>query len=103
MHTTKEALQLFIQSLPVESKFAILSFGSEAKFEYKEGKFWGKDELWSYNDKNQAEILRRIYYFDSDLGGTEILNPLKLCVDLNTSKRQKRVFLLTDGEVDNKD
>jgi hypothetical protein len=26
-----------------------------------------------------------------------------MCVSLKTSKRQKRVFLLTDGEVDNKE
>ncbi len=35
------------------------------------------------------------------MGGTEILNPLKKAVDLNVGKRKKRVFLLTDGEVDN--
>jgi hypothetical protein len=52
MGITKVALQLFIKSLPLESKFSILGFGSEAKFEYKEGKLWGKDEIWSYNDKN---------------------------------------------------
>lgn len=35
------------------------------------------------------------------MGGTEILNPLKKAVDLNVGKRKKRVFLLTDGEVNN--
>ena len=52
MNITKEALQLFIKSLPLESKFAIIGFGSDVKLEYKEGKLWGKDEVWSYNDKN---------------------------------------------------
>jgi hypothetical protein len=49
--------------------------------------------------------LKRINYFDSDFGGTEILEPLQLCVKLKASRfstRQRRVFLLTDGEVDNK-
>lgn len=32
MEITKEALQLFIQSLPVDSKFAIISFGSRSNF-----------------------------------------------------------------------
>lgn len=49
------------------------------------------------------EILRRINCFDSDLGGTEILNPLILCSSLKIGNREKRVFLLTDGEVDNKE
>jgi hypothetical protein len=32
MEITKEALKLFIQSLPVGCTFAILSFGSQSKF-----------------------------------------------------------------------
>ena len=101
------ALQFFVKSLPLDSKFAILGFGSNSRFEYKKtGKFWGESEIWEYNDENQTEILERINYFDSDFGGTEILEPLKLCVKLKASMfstRQRRVFLLTDGEVDNKD
>jgi hypothetical protein len=34
METTKEALGLFIKSLPIGSAFAILSFGSAPQFEY---------------------------------------------------------------------
>ena len=36
------------------------------------------------------------------MGGTEILDPLMLCSDLDTPNREKRIFLLTDGEVSNK-
>lgn len=37
--------------------------------------------------------------FDANLGGTEILQPLKNALKLNVGSKQKRVFLLTDGEV----
>ena len=37
----------------------------------------------------------------ADLGGTEILPPLDKAVSqLNCGNKQKRIFLLTDGEVD---
>ena len=36
------------------------------------------------------------------MGGTEILDPLMLCSDLDVPNREKKIFLLTDGEVDNK-
>lgn len=32
MEITKEALKLFIQSLPVESTFAIIGFGTQSEF-----------------------------------------------------------------------
>ena len=104
MEITKEALKLFIKSLPIGSAFAILSFGSAPEFEFKnETNSKDQNPIWLYNDSNQNEILKRINHFDSDLGGTEILDPLILCSGLDTPNREKRVFLLTDGEVDNRD
>ncbi len=81
MDITKMALQLFVKSLPLGSKFAILGFGSESRFEsMSKRNFWGNHiDIWEYNDENQTEILERIKRFDSDMGGTEILEPLKLC------------------------
>lgn len=35
------------------------------------------------------------------MGTTEILKALKVAYNLKTGSRQKRIFLLTDGEVDN--
>lgn len=40
-----------------------------------------------------------ISQFDANLGGTEILQPLKNALKLDVGSKQKRVFLLTDGEV----
>jgi len=31
------------------------------------------------------------------MGGTEILKPLQLSMDLNVGEKMKRIFLLTDG------
>jgi hypothetical protein len=38
MELTRQALTLFIKSLPVGSNFSILGFGSEAVFEYLDSK-----------------------------------------------------------------
>ena len=35
------------------------------------------------------------------MGGTNILRALKVAFNLKTGSRFKRIFLLTDGEVDN--
>lgn len=39
--------------------------------------------------------------FSANLGGTNILDPLIKAVSLDIGKRNKRIFLLTDGEVNN--
>ena len=107
MDITKMALKLFVKSLPLGSKFSILSFGSRCEFMHRVTSklFNTMSDIFEYNDETLEDVLRRINYFDSNFGGTEILEPLQLCVKLKASRfstRQRRVFLLTDGEVDNK-
>ena len=36
--------------------------------------------------------------YGADYGGTDILKPLKEAIELDVGKRQKRIFLLTDGQ-----
>ena len=55
METCKEALKLFLRSLPVRSRFSIISFGS--RFEQM---VIGKDTIIEYNDKNSKEALALI-------------------------------------------
>ena len=49
-----------------------------------------------------SEVLTEVSNFKADLGGTDILNPLKKAIRLNIGGRKRIVFLLTDGEVENK-
>lgn len=102
MQITKEALQLFIKSVPSESTyFQVISFGSE--FEYL------TDEICPlvYNQDNLEKATERINSFYADMGGTELLNPLKAAIAMDppalfTGKGYKKmIFMLTDGETEN--
>ena len=110
MEITKEALKLFIQSLPVGCTFAILGFGSHSEFvshqspQVKQRKNANDSSvIWTYNDDIMPQILSEISVFAANFGGTNILDPLKKATELDIGKRKRRVFLLTDGEVENKD
>ena len=48
METSKEALKLFMRSLPVKCKFAIVSFGTKFSFMEIDGQ-----KIIDYNNKNQ--------------------------------------------------
>ena len=81
MEITKEALKLFIQSLPVGCTFAILGFGTQSQF-IQTGlvNSWQRKTddsiIWNYNDQNLPIILSEIGKLKADLGGTDILSPL---------------------------
>jgi hypothetical protein len=47
------------------------------------------------------KIKTAIDSFESNFGGTDILTPMMKAVELDTGHRQKRIFLLTDGQVNN--
>ena len=93
----KQALLLFIQSLPANSYFQLIGFGSSFK-KYNE-------EPVIYNKENILNITNVINSLKADLGGTNISSPLN-CVytDTNYSKinLSKNIFLLTDGQVDDR-
>lgn len=93
----KEALQLFMQSLPSGCKFQITSFGSGFQRMFK-------TDFLEYNDKNKQTAIDQIGDFDADFGGTEMLGPVE---DSFKSEQgngiQKRIFLLTDGQTRDSD
>ena len=110
----KEALKLFIQSLPQGAMFEVVSFGSI--FEIS-----SKDKCgYQYNDTNINNIKQEIDSYSADFGGTNILDPMEFLINKylikfddetthdsfqqdKLKRKLKRLFLLTDGEVDNPD
>ena len=96
----KEALLLFIQSLPPNSYFQIIGFGSTFQ-KYNEYPV-------QYTADNINNIKSVIKSLSSNKGGTDISKPLTNIT--KTSKNDyvnihlaKNIFLLTDGQVNNKE
>src|SRR5207253_2678124 len=69
----KQALQVFLKSLPVGVKFNICSFGSNYSF------LWRKSKTYSQHTLNEA--VRHVETFDANFGGTEMFQPLKATID----------------------
>jgi len=98
MKVVIESLLIFIQSLPKDSFFQIIGFGSDFEKYNK--------SLVEYNDKNIKEIMKIIKELKADKGGTNIVSPL---IDIFNNKKEyekiklsKNIILLTDGEVEDK-
>ena len=93
-----KALLLFLQSLPAGSFYQIIGFGSSFK-KYDE-------EPKEYTQENIKNSIKLVEELKANLGGTDIFSPLK---DIYNSYKiydkinlPKNIFLLTDGEIDNK-
>ena len=91
----KEALLLLLKSLPVGCSFNVVSFGSDFSLLFSDG-----SQPYSKETLDQALQLQNT--MSADMGGTEILNPLKAVFKKAPSPGMPRqVFLITDGEVGN--
>lgn len=90
-----EALKLFIHSLPYGSKFNIISYGSAHSLMFK-------NISVEYNEENLEKADLLLSSFDADMGGTEILEPLKEALSAKLDANLPRqIYLLTDGAVGN--
>ncbi|EAX98262.1 von Willebrand factor type A domain containing protein [Trichomonas vaginalis G3] len=90
-----KCMRLFIQSLPVGCRFAILKFGSQ---------FQTVLEPCDYTDENVARAMKLLDTIKADMGGTDILSPLQHVSELKAKEGfVKQIFFLTDGEVHNPD
>ena len=72
----KNALKIFMHSLPEGSKFNICGFGKTHKFLF--------DKSVDYNEETLGTALEDIETYDnrsSSMGGTEILTPLKHIIE----------------------
>ena len=96
----KKALVLFIQSLPPKSYFQLIGFGTNFH-KYNENPV-------EYNKDNVKNILSIINDLKANMGGTNISEPLK---DIFENKNNiydkiplsKNIFLLTDGQVNDRE
>ena len=90
----KQSLLLFIQSLPVGSYFQLIGFGSDFK-KYNE-------EPVEYNQENVKNIINVINDLKANMDGTNISGPLDAVYKNNNYSKinlSKNIFLLTDGQV----
>ncbi|CUS12965.1 unnamed protein product [Tuber aestivum] len=87
----KSAVSVFIKSLPKRCKFNICSFGSEYSF------------LWEKSQDNTAHsvetALNLVDRFEANMGGTELLQPIRETVDRRSTDMNTEVIVLTDGEI----
>jgi hypothetical protein len=87
-----EALVLFLKSIPTGSYFNVISFGTDYEFMFSLPQLADNTIL--------EEAISKIRGFSADMGGTEILNPLFHVFSAPLDARQRTIFLLTDGAVD---
>ncbi|XP_064828803.1 von Willebrand factor A domain-containing protein 5A-like [Oncorhynchus masou masou] len=92
--SARDTLLLLLKSLPMGCYFNIIGFGSRYE------SFFPKSV--EYSQKTMDEALLKVKAMRADLGGTEILQPLKHIYSQPCLPDQPRqLFLFTDGEVGN--
>ena len=96
----KRAMALFLKSLPKDSFFNVISFGSNFEPLFPSAKL----NSVRYTQENLQIALGMIQNFDADFGGTEIYYPLEAVLNSQIKEEYpKLIFLLTDGDVSNSD
>ncbi|CAF1592407.1 unnamed protein product, partial [Adineta ricciae] len=91
----RQSMMLFLKSLPLNSYFNIIRFGSSHRSLFDQATV-------IYNEENSKKAADLIKTMEADLGGTELLNPLKwLGEHPPQDGRSRQIFLLTDGEISN--
>uniref|UniRef100_A0A673BK86 von Willebrand factor A domain-containing protein 5A-like n=1 Tax=Sphaeramia orbicularis TaxID=375764 RepID=A0A673BK86_9TELE len=92
--SARDTLLLLLKSLPMGCYFNIYSFGSSYEHIFPKSV--------EYNQKTMEEALKKVEKMEADLGGTEILQPLKHIYKQACIPNQPRqLFVFTDGEVGN--
>jgi hypothetical protein len=89
------ALKIFLKSLPVGVKFNICSFGSSYTFLFEKSK--------TYDQSSLSEALKHLGTFAADMGGTELLAPVKQTVKNRYQDLPLEVMILTDGQIWNQE
>ncbi|XP_041796986.1 von Willebrand factor A domain-containing protein 5A-like isoform X2 [Chelmon rostratus] len=92
--SARDTLLLLLKSLPMGCYFNIYSFGSSYEHIFPKSV--------EYSEKTMEEALKKVEAMGANLGGTEILEPLKHIYSQPCIPGQPRqLFVFTDGEVGN--
>ncbi|KAF2463983.1 uncharacterized protein BDR25DRAFT_297284 [Lindgomyces ingoldianus] len=93
MDTLKDALDVFLKSLTEGVRFNIYSFGSSFT------SLWPQSQ--PYTDDNVEAAVQHVSTFRANMGGTEILRPIKDAVQKRIVMENftTQIICLTDGEV----
>ncbi|XP_078102752.1 von Willebrand factor A domain-containing protein 5A-like [Sander vitreus] len=92
--SARDTLLLLLKSLPMGCYFNIYSFGSSHEHIFPKSV--------EYSQKTMEEALKKVEQMGADLGGTEILMPLKhIYSQPCISSQPRQLFIFTDGEVGN--
>ena len=95
IENAKFCLNLLIHSLPIDSRFSIIKFGTSYEEIFP---------ICDYTNKNVKIAMRQIKDLDADMDGTDILSPLEYVYTQTTKNGyHRKIFLLTDGQVHNSD
>ena len=98
IYLCRKALLLFLQSLNKGSYFHLIGFGTN--FSYY------SQEPLEYNKHNYKIISNNIKNLEGNRGGTQLYEPLKSIFENPIYDKLtvlKHIFLLTDGEIENKE
>ncbi|CAF3569981.1 unnamed protein product [Rotaria sp. Silwood1] len=91
----RQAMLVFLKSLPVDCHFNIIRFGTQYKSLFTE-------ITAIYNEENAEKAEHLITGMKADLGGTELMGPLQWIEQHSPNQgRARQIFLLTDGEISN--
>ncbi|XP_039905465.1 von Willebrand factor A domain-containing protein 5A-like isoform X2 [Simochromis diagramma] len=94
MSSARDTLLLLLKCFPMGCYFNIYSFGSIYEHIFPKSV--------EYSQQTMEEALKKVEQMEADLGGTEILQPLKHIYSQPYIPNQPRqLFVFTDGEVGN--
>ncbi|XP_077007135.1 von Willebrand factor A domain-containing protein 5B1 isoform X2 [Tamandua tetradactyla] len=94
IHRVKDAMLVVLKSLMPACLFNVIGFGSTFKTLFPSSQ--------TYNEENLAKACDNIQRMRADMGGTNILSPLKWIIRQPVYQGHPRLlFLITDGAVSN--
>eukprot|EP00794_Sanderia_malayensis_P015112 gene15112-16668_t len=92
INNAKQAILLFLHSLPSNSYFNVISFGTYFKSLFKESQ--------PYSQLNLEDACNHVRRIRGDMGGTSLLEPLEWIFNQPLRKTVPRqIFMVTDGMV----